>query len=176
MSIPSNMISISNWICLYPVYFDSTKTVQRGRRITQKEAVKHPLAKDIAEVVKSLGLNCALEPHKTHPQDWENPGRVKVELFNEKKSPIRYEIPTRKVLIKNVAILLAKIQQESPQQFPPPHSPAVFDSNSSDSTSMSNPNRSTSTTTPASSSSSEIAGTTRSSSSNLKKKGRKSKK
>ncbi|CAJ0835928.1 3301_t:CDS:2, partial [Entrophospora sp. SA101] len=156
---------------------------QRGRRITQKEAVKHPLAKDIAEVVKSLGLNCALEPHKTHPQDWENPGRVKVELFNEKKSPIRYEIPTRKVLIKNVAILLAKIQQESPQQFPPPHSPAVFDSNStvfdsnsSDSTSMSNPNRSTSTTTPASSSSSEIAGTTRSSSSNLKKKGRKSKK
>lgn len=61
MSIPDNTISISNWVCLYPVYFDSTKTVQRGRRVIQKEAVKHPLAKDIAEAVKSLGLNSAFE-------------------------------------------------------------------------------------------------------------------
>jgi signal recognition particle subunit SEC65 len=52
---------LQSWICLYPVYFDSTKSVQQGRRIIKDIASPHPLAKDIAEVVKNIGINCLYE-------------------------------------------------------------------------------------------------------------------
>ena len=31
-----------------------------------------------------------------HPRDWENPGRVRVQLFTESKRPFKPEIQTRK--------------------------------------------------------------------------------
>ncbi|CAI2179972.1 4018_t:CDS:2 [Funneliformis geosporum] len=115
-----------SWTCLYPVYFDSTKSVQQGRKVIKDIASPHPLAKDIAEAVKIIGLNSLYEPHKTHPRDWENPGRVRVQLFTENKRPFRSEISNRKELIKSVALELSKIQKINPQQFPPSHSPATF--------------------------------------------------
>ncbi|CAG8496426.1 10255_t:CDS:2 [Funneliformis mosseae] len=105
-----------SWICLYPVYFDSTKTVQQGRKVIKDIASPHPLAKDVAEAVKNIGLNSLYEPHKTHPRDWENPGRVRVQLFTENKRPFRSEVSNQ----------LSKIQKINPQQFPPSHSPATF--------------------------------------------------
>lgn len=69
------------WQCLYPVYFDASRTRAEGRRVGKELAVASPLARDIAEAVNSLGLvNVLLDPGKTHPKDWSNPGRVKVEL------------------------------------------------------------------------------------------------
>jgi len=124
--IYQNYQNFQNWICLYPIYFDSTKSVQKGRRVIKDIASPHPLAKDIAEIVKNIGINCLYEPHKGHPSDWENPGRVRVQLFNEDNTPFRSEIPTRKELFKRVALSLPEIQKINPQQFPPNHSPAAF--------------------------------------------------
>ncbi|CAG8621170.1 16390_t:CDS:2 [Rhizophagus irregularis] len=121
--ITSDDSAYKSWICLYPIYFDSTKSVQKGRRVSKDIASPHPLAKDIAEVVKNIGINCLYEPHKGHPCDWENPGRVRVQLFNEDKTPFKSEIPTQ--LIKRVASSLPEIQKINPQQFPPSHSPAA---------------------------------------------------
>jgi len=47
---------LQSWICLYPVYFDSTKSVQQGRKVIKDIASPHPLAKDIAEIVKNIGI------------------------------------------------------------------------------------------------------------------------
>ncbi|KAF0371058.1 signal recognition particle, SRP19 subunit [Gigaspora margarita] len=113
------------WVCLYPVYFDSTKTHQEGRRVVRELAVPNPLAKDLAESIKILGLSCVFEPHKTHPRNWINPGRVRVQLFNEQKIPLNNNIPTRKELIKQAASVLSEVQKNNPQQFPPSHSPAI---------------------------------------------------
>ncbi|CAG8539897.1 3885_t:CDS:2 [Dentiscutata heterogama] len=85
------------WVFLYPVYFDSTKSHQEGRRVVRELAVPNPLAKDLAESIKILGLSCVFEPHKTHPRNWGNPGRVRVQLFNEQKIPLNNNIPTRNV-------------------------------------------------------------------------------
>ena len=67
-----------SWQCLYPVYFDAGRTRAEGRRVSSQLAVKNPLAREIADAVFSLSLQVAIEPEKTHPQDWANPGRVKV--------------------------------------------------------------------------------------------------
>lgn len=69
--------------CLYPVYFDKTRTRAEGRKVGAELAVENPLARDIVDAVQMLGLNAGLEPEKLHPKDWANPGRVRVQLKNE---------------------------------------------------------------------------------------------
>ncbi|KAH6891169.1 signal recognition particle, SRP19 subunit [Thelonectria olida] len=66
--------------CLYPVYFDATRSRQEGRRVPKDLAVKNPLAREIANACSRLQLPTLLEPEKVHPKDWANPGRVKVGL------------------------------------------------------------------------------------------------
>ncbi|KAJ6010367.1 Signal recognition particle SEC65 subunit [Penicillium sp. IBT 35674x] len=69
--------------CLYPVYFDKTRSRAEGRKVGSELAVENPLARDIADAVQMLGLKTALEPEKLHPKDWANPGRVRVLLKDE---------------------------------------------------------------------------------------------
>jgi hypothetical protein len=38
-----------------------------------------PLSKDIADASTALGLATLHEVNKSHPRDWENPGRVRVQ-------------------------------------------------------------------------------------------------
>ncbi|KAL2175266.1 signal recognition particle, SRP19 subunit [Thermothelomyces heterothallicus CBS 202.75] len=66
--------------CLYPVYFDATRSRAEGRRVPRSVAVANPLAFDIVQACARLGLQTVLEAGKLHPKDWANPGRVKVDL------------------------------------------------------------------------------------------------
>lgn len=66
--------------CLYPVYFDASRSRAEGRRVSSDLAVKNPLAREIANACSRLRINTLLEPEKVHPKDWSNPGRVKVDL------------------------------------------------------------------------------------------------
>lgn len=65
---------------LYPVYFDAARKRASGRRVKKSLAVHNPLAHTLAQACSSLGLNTVYEPHKFHPKDWANPGRVKVDM------------------------------------------------------------------------------------------------
>lgn len=66
--------------CLYPVYFDASRSRAEGRRVSSKLAVRNPLAREIANACSRLRLPSLLESGKVHPKDWANPGRVKVGL------------------------------------------------------------------------------------------------
>lgn len=69
---------VKEWQCLYPLYFDSTKSRAEGRRVGKELAVKNPLAREVCDAVFGLGLELAFEAGKIHPKDWANPGRVRV--------------------------------------------------------------------------------------------------
>ncbi len=77
---PPNYERYKTWTCLYPVYFDRTRSRAEGRRVTRALAVANPLAGEIVEAASRTGLRVFFEPGKTHPKDWANPGRVKVQL------------------------------------------------------------------------------------------------
>jgi len=68
------------YACIYPVYFDASRTKAEGRRVGVEKAVKNPLAREIVDACQQLGLETVFEPGKMHPKDWANPGRVRVEL------------------------------------------------------------------------------------------------
>lgn len=73
--------------CLYPVYFDSTRSRAEGRRVGKEHAVQNPLAQGIAQAVSQLGVagQVVFEPGKVHPKDWANPGRVRVLIKEDGK-------------------------------------------------------------------------------------------
>lgn len=75
--------------CIYPVYFDSTRSRDEGRRVKKEDAVTNPLAREIVDALQHIGktvgvgLQIVFEPIKCHPKDWANPGRVKVLVKKE---------------------------------------------------------------------------------------------
>lgn len=68
---------------VYPCYFDKNRTVQEGRRLPVNKCVENPLAKTILDACRILKIPAVLEPEKSHPQDWGNPGRVRLGLKYE---------------------------------------------------------------------------------------------
>ncbi|ODV82221.1 signal recognition particle SEC65 subunit [Suhomyces tanzawaensis NRRL Y-17324] len=69
---------------IYPCYFDVQRSHKEGRRVSEKNAVFNPLAKTISDACRALKLPVLLELDKTHPQDFGNPGRVRVMIKDSK--------------------------------------------------------------------------------------------
>lgn len=68
------------WTCIYPIYIDAKRPFGTGqRRLPRAKSLWWPLSKDIADASSRLGLGVLHEVHKSHPRDWENPGRVRVQ-------------------------------------------------------------------------------------------------
>lgn len=90
-----------NYQVVYPVYFDSTRSRDEGRRVRMEDAVPNPLAREIVEALAHIGntmgvpLQIAMEPMKTHPKDWANPGRVRVQV-KKNGAPISAKIHNSK--------------------------------------------------------------------------------
>ena len=74
----ADAVKYKRWQCLYPLYFDASRTRAEGRRVAKGLAVENPLAREIVDAVQLLGLNVVFEPSKMHPKDWANPGRVRI--------------------------------------------------------------------------------------------------
>eukprot|EP01137_Pigoraptor_chileana_P034407 Opistho-2@26912 len=97
------------WVCIYPVYLNSTKTVPEGRRVSRERGVRDPTCNEIRDVCNSLKLECAVEPHKCYPRDFTQQGRVRVHLRNADGSPVKPQIANRKTLFAAVAFGIQKI-------------------------------------------------------------------
>ncbi|BFZ54973.1 signal recognition particle subunit [Savitreella phatthalungensis] len=111
----SDDTQFKRWTCLYPVYFDASRTTAHGRRVPRKYAVTSPLAKTIADACKVIGFSCVFEPAKTHPADWSNPGRVRIQWREERSGGVdavtpakltHHEIKTKKQLYLAIAAYL----------------------------------------------------------------------
>lgn len=63
---------------VYPCYFDKNRSRENGRRLPLDQCVENPLAYTIFKACKVLKIVAVLDAEKTHPQDWGNPGRVRI--------------------------------------------------------------------------------------------------
>ncbi|ORY55108.1 signal recognition particle, SRP19 subunit [Pseudomassariella vexata] len=102
---------IASYQCLYPIYFDASRTRAEGRRVPASLAVKNPLAREIANACAALRIQPVFEAHKLHPKDWANPGRVRVHLKDTSgKNPYIGQIKNK----HHLYILVAKHLKENP--------------------------------------------------------------
>lgn len=108
------------WITIYPIYFDAKRRYEKGcRRVTYKESSMWPKSEDLVRAASKLTVFHVHEPRKAHPRDWENPGRIKVQLFNQDGKPLHQKYPNKKELLRALAAI---IQPECGG--PPPPLPA----------------------------------------------------
>ncbi|KAF9887383.1 signal recognition particle subunit [Aspergillus nanangensis] len=96
--------------CLYPVYFDKSRSRAEGRKVGAELAVENPLARDIVDAAQMLGLTVGFEPEKLHPKDWANPGRVRVMLKDESGRSTNPNIKNK----HHLYILVAKYLKSHP--------------------------------------------------------------
>ncbi|KDN43220.1 signal recognition particle, SRP19 subunit [Tilletiaria anomala UBC 951] len=92
------------WIAIYPIYLDAKRPFGKGcRRVSYTKSSLFPQSLHIAKALSRLNISAVHEVRKTHPKDWENPGRVKAKLFNEDWLSLHPTIKTKKQLIEAIA-------------------------------------------------------------------------
>jgi len=92
---------LSKFQIIYPCYFDINRSHQQGRRVSKEYAVENPLAKTISDACRLFRLQVLLELDKTHPQDFGNPGRVRV-LIKENGSAKDGRFPNKRALLNKI--------------------------------------------------------------------------
>lgn len=90
---------------IYPCYFDKNRSHKEGRRVSAELAVHNPLAITISDACRLLGVPVLLELDKTHPQDFGNPGRVRV-LIKDEGIVKDTRFKTKKSLLNKIATYL----------------------------------------------------------------------
>lgn len=77
-----------DFYCLYPVYIDSTKTIQQGRKFNKRLCVQNPNFAEIYQALNYLEIENIPEALKKHPRDFFRSGRFKINKMYEKKKLI----------------------------------------------------------------------------------------
>jgi signal recognition particle subunit SRP19 len=99
----------SRWICIYPAYLNSKKSLSEGRQVPAKFAVENPTCNEIRDVLVNAGFNVEMESNKVFPRElnkYDNisRGRLRVQLKNDDGTLFKPEFKNRNLL--NTFILL----------------------------------------------------------------------
>ncbi len=83
-------------IVLWPIYFDSTKSRNDGRRVGKRSAVKSPALDEIVAAARALNLDLEVEDSAAYPALWwEKSGRVLVKNAGFPKSSILRDVASK---------------------------------------------------------------------------------
>ncbi|CAL8247971.1 unnamed protein product [Merluccius merluccius] len=111
--LTTNPADKARFICVYPVYLNSKKTLAEGRRIAAEKAVENPSCSEIKDVLSAAGLNVHVENHM-HPREWNRDvqfrGRVRVQLKQEDGSLCQDKFTSRKDVMFYVAEMIPKLK------------------------------------------------------------------
>ncbi|KAM4615945.1 signal recognition particle 19 kDa protein [Polymixia lowei] len=111
--LSKNPADKERFICLYPVYINSKKTLAEGRRIPAEKAVENPSCTEIRDVLTAAGMNVYME-NKMHPREWNRDiqfrGRVRIQLKQEDGSLCQEKFPSRKDVMVYVAEMIPKLK------------------------------------------------------------------
>src|ERR1700731_4228600 len=61
MITQQDLEQFKHYSCVYPIYFDASRSLHEGRKVPLKYAVKNPMAKELAEAAASLGIQSIFE-------------------------------------------------------------------------------------------------------------------
>lgn len=107
------------WVTVYPIYFDAKRRFESGcRRVPYTQSCLWPKSQNIEEAAARLTLMHAHEARKTHPRDWENPGRVKVQLFDAQGEPVNQKLKSKKALLRAIAEIIQPVCGGQPPPLP----------------------------------------------------------
>ncbi len=117
---PEDLEGYKHNILIYPCYFDKNRSHKQGRRVNLNRAVENPLAKTVHDAMVFIGIPCVLDAMKSHPQDWSNPGRVRLMVTAEEMKD-ELKINNERHLLRLISDFLLKRPTtiNTPKQFIP---------------------------------------------------------
>ena len=100
------------WVCIYPVYLNSKRSVTEGRKIPKELSIENPSIDEIRDVCTHLKLNMGVEDkaHPREPDKFMYRGRVRVQLKNDNGIPVSEEFQNRRALFVKIAELIGKLK------------------------------------------------------------------
>ncbi|CAH1790121.1 unnamed protein product [Owenia fusiformis] len=110
------------WICVYPAYINSKKSISEGRRIPKELAVENPTYTEIRDICASSGLTLGVEnkvyPREVDSRDTRFRGRIRVQLKNNDGEPLHKAFPTRQSVLLHIAEMIPKLKSRKENQTP----------------------------------------------------------
>ncbi|CAG9559697.1 unnamed protein product [Danaus chrysippus] len=104
---------LQRWICIYPAYLNSKKTLAEGRKLPRDICVENPTHQEIRDVLFTTGLRIGVE-NKLYPRERSKEmlyrGRIRVELKNDDGTPIKEEYPTREAVMRHIVESIPKLK------------------------------------------------------------------
>ncbi|XP_077297817.1 signal recognition particle 19 [Arctopsyche grandis] len=101
------------WICIYPAYINSKKTIAEGRRVCKENCVENPTHQEIRDVLLAAGLKVGVE-NKLYPRERSKEplqrGRIRVQLKNDDGTPANSEYPTRDSLLVHLGTTIPRLK------------------------------------------------------------------
>ncbi|XP_006627071.1 signal recognition particle 19 kDa protein [Lepisosteus oculatus] len=111
--LTQNPAEKERFICIYPAYLNSKKTIAEGRRIPVEKAVENPTCTEMRDVLTAAGFNVLVE-NKMYTRelnrDVQFRGRVRVQLKREDGSLYLEKFESRKDLMLYVAEMIPKLK------------------------------------------------------------------
>ncbi|XP_026124657.1 signal recognition particle 19 kDa protein-like [Carassius auratus] len=114
--LTTNPADKERFVCVYPAYINSKKTLAEGRRIAAEKAVENPSCAEIRDVLTAAGLNVLVE-NKMYPREWNRDvqfrGRVRIQLKLEDGSLCQDKFASRKDVMFYVAEMIPKLKSRT---------------------------------------------------------------
>uniref|UniRef100_A0A4W4E549 Signal recognition particle 19 kDa protein n=1 Tax=Electrophorus electricus TaxID=8005 RepID=A0A4W4E549_ELEEL len=80
--LTSNSVDKERFLCIYPAYINSKKTLAEGRRIPTEKSVENPSCAEIRDVLTAAGMNVY---NKMYPREWNRDGQFRGSVLCQDK-------------------------------------------------------------------------------------------
>lgn len=104
---------LSRWICIYPAYINSKKTLAQGRKINKEKCIENPTHQEIRDVLVAAGLKVGVE-NKLYSRERSKEllyrGRIRVQLKNDDGSLCIPSFPTRESVMYHLGDMIPKLK------------------------------------------------------------------
>ncbi|KAF7994262.1 hypothetical protein HCN44_003352 [Aphidius gifuensis] len=113
------------WICIYPIYLNSKRTLAQGRKLAKNNCVEDPTHQEIRDVLTAAGLTVGVE-NKLHSRERSKEllyrGRIRVQLKNDDGTPLHSNFPTRDSILLHLGKTIPNLKTRQGKQHPEPSS------------------------------------------------------
>uniref|UniRef100_A0A1B6D4C1 Signal recognition particle 19 kDa protein n=1 Tax=Clastoptera arizonana TaxID=38151 RepID=A0A1B6D4C1_9HEMI len=107
------------WICIYPAYINSKKTLAEGRKIPKDKCVDNPTHQEIRDILLSAGMKVGVE-NKLYSRERSKEmlyrGRIRVQMRNDDGTPLNPDLHTREAIMLHLGQMIPKLKTRSGKQ------------------------------------------------------------
>ncbi|XP_023713995.1 signal recognition particle 19 kDa protein isoform X2 [Cryptotermes secundus] len=107
------------WICIYPAYINSKKTLAEGRRIPKDKAVENPTHQEIRDVLSAAGMKVGVE-NKLYSRERSKEllyrGRIRIQLKSDDGTPLNPAFPSRDSVMLHLGQMIPQLKSRLGKQ------------------------------------------------------------